>query len=169
MKKLSSLWALVACFVAIAQSALAQEMCQTIAQYFVGVPQGFVAERGQRLRSGTWKSNRSPDCTIYERQSGSSHRIVCYFNRYVQGEDARDFLKANEEAVDDCVSKLPTANEYQKDVKTTTEGGDTTVRSSWTADIEEQEKTTTFRISVSATLRADGRAYNTMQLSYDEY
>lgn len=148
--------------------AFSQQICGLIAEYFIDAPSGFIAERGEQLDEGSWKSrqnHQNASCTIYfdDYDDESSHRISCIYNKDGTPERVTSFYKNVEEDIKACVSKLPNSDEYESEVYETSRDGRTRVRTEWSS----VQGSVTYLILVGAARLADGRLYNFIGIEFE--
>lgn len=146
-----------------APQASGQEICGTIAGYFTDVPDGFVNERGARVRKNVWRSNAHDGCTIYLSQA--THRVVCFYDVGASSKNANDFFRANEIAIQACIDQLPNADAYRKSVRKNKSNGETIVSATWVAEVDEGSSTTQYRIRLAGHVKDSGDVYTSMQLA----
>jgi hypothetical protein len=150
--------------------AQSQDFCVPIANYFSNPPRAFIAQRGEQLGPGRWRSNLvypNSSCfiTLFNRRSGVTHDGRCQYNYGASREEALGWLRTMEVNIDNCTRRISGTggNDFTKSSDTTTLDDGTVVRSvTWDAD----GGTESYQIEINFTQEPTGRVHNVMDISY---
>jgi hypothetical protein len=153
---------LAVALVATTGAAQAQDACRIIAKYFVDAPSAFIAERGEQISEGKWKSKYTLVNASCEISHLGFHTISCYFNEGKSDAEVRQFFKDVEEAITGCLSQMPNGSDYKKEIEQENSAMGVRVASRWLY----RSPSATYIIRVGGGRRSTGTHYNFMWLSY---
>ena len=166
MRRVLKLVCLAALLVVPAGTASAQAVCSIIAKYFVNAPSGFISERGQQLGPRRWRSNLSfphASCYIRVSEDGNDHRIHCVLNEGETADEAVQFYKDTEEAIESCLEQIPVGDEYEKSIDKDSDADSKWVTTTWERDADDAD----YIIEVGGVFENDGSVHNTMSIEFD--
>src|SRR5262249_31689195 len=154
-------------YFSIQTAAQAQEVCRIIAHYFVNAPQAFIAERGQQIRPGFWRSNlRFPNASCYIRENADhEHKANCIINSGVSSPAIiANYGKTVERDVDSCLKQIPTGSAYKKRVSDENKNGTISHVVTWENDADDAD----YSIYLSGDRDEDGSLSNYFSVSWQK-